>query len=143
MLQGGQLEKVLIPGAYWITPKQTLLLCDVRPTPFQVSAQVSALELLTSDGMGVRMSLGGEYRITNPTPFLVESSDAFGASYLEMRQALHSAVGELNSNSFLSGQALVTARVKELLVPRPAQPGIEMTQLEVREAVPVGWLRQI
>jgi len=138
ILRDGNVEKVLTPGRYWITPKQTLLLCDMRPKPFQVPGQ----DLITSDGMGVRMSLGGEYRISEPSAFCTESSDAYSSFYLDLRQALLAAVGELNSDAILNGQALVTARVKELLIPRAAQLGIEMTQLDVWEAVPLGRLRQ-
>jgi regulator of protease activity HflC (stomatin/prohibitin superfamily) len=139
VLREGNVEKTLSPGAYWITPKRRLILCDVRPTPFQVPSQ----ELLTSDGMAVRISLGGEYRILNPASFVTESSDAFGAFYLELRQTVRVAVGELNSPSFLDGQALLTTRMKELLAPKAAQLGIDMTQLEIYECVPVGWLRSI
>ena len=32
VLKRGQVEREVGPGAYWITSKQTLLLCDVRPT---------------------------------------------------------------------------------------------------------------
>ena len=78
-----------------------------------------------------------------PASFVTESSDAFGAFYLELRQVLRVAVGELNSSGFLSGQALLTSRTKELLVPKAVQLGIEMTQLEIYECVPVGWLRQV
>jgi regulator of protease activity HflC (stomatin/prohibitin superfamily) len=137
LLREGKVEKVLGPGTYWITPKRTLLLCDIRPTPFQIGSQ----ELLTADGMGVRVSLGGEYRVINATSFVSESSDAFASFYIELRQALRVAVGELNSENFLGEHALIAIRTKELLVPRAAQLGIEMTQLEVWEAVPVGWLR--
>ena len=136
LLRDGTVEKVLSPGAYWITPKRRLILCDVRPTPFQVQSQ----ELLTADGMAARISLGGEYRIINPASFVTESSDAFGAFYLELRQALRVAVGELNSANLISGQALITVRMKELLVPKAVQLGIEITQLEIYECVPVGWL---
>ncbi len=75
MLRNGKVEKVLSPGAYWITPKRTLLLCDVRPTPFQVPAQ----EMLTVDGLAVRVSLGGEYRVVDPALFVTVNRDAFGA----------------------------------------------------------------
>ena len=32
--------------------------------------------------------------------------------------------------------------MKELLLPRETQLGLEMTKLDVYEAVPVGWLRE-
>jgi regulator of protease activity HflC (stomatin/prohibitin superfamily) len=55
VLRGGAVERVLAPGNYLITPRRTLVLCDVRPKPFQVPAQ----ELLTAEGAGIRVSLGG------------------------------------------------------------------------------------
>jgi regulator of protease activity HflC (stomatin/prohibitin superfamily) len=137
VLLEGRVEKVLKPGRYWITPKRTLVICDMRPKPFQILAQ----EMLTADGMGVRMSLSGEYRVSDSALFLAESSDAFGAFYLEIRQALHLALKEFDGESIFSGQALLTSRIKELLVPRATQLGIELTKLDVWEAVPVGMLR--
>lgn len=139
VLQRGQVEKELSPGTYWITPKRSLLLCDMRSKPFQVPAQ----ELLTSDGMGIRMSLGGEYRVVDPVLFLTQNSDAFGAFFLEVRHALHLAVGELNNEVVLKKRDALIPRIKELLVPRATQLGIEMTQLDVWEAVPIGWSRQV
>ena len=136
LLTDGKVEKVLDPGAYWITPRRRLILCDARPVPFQVPAQ----ELLTSDGLAARISLAGEYRIADPSSFVTQSSDAFASFYLELRQALRVAIGELASANFLSGQTQITGRVKELVVPKAPQLGIEMTQLEIYECVPVGWL---
>jgi hypothetical protein len=72
-----------------------------------------------------------------------ESSDAFATFYLELRQALRVAAGEMNSHGFFSGQAQLTARMKELLLPREMQLGVEMTKLDVYEAVPIGWLREV
>jgi regulator of protease activity HflC (stomatin/prohibitin superfamily) len=139
VLHDGKVEKVLTPGRYWIMPSRTLMVCDMRAKPFQVPAQ----EVLTTDGMGFRMSLGGEYRIADPAAFVTESSDSFGSFYLDLRQALHAAIGELGSDAVLMNrQTLTTTRVKELLLPRAAQLGIEMTQLELWEAVPLGWLRK-
>lgn len=138
VVRDGRVEKVLDPGAYWVTPKRRLLLVDVRPTPFQVPAQ----ELLTTDGMAVRISLGGEYRVTSPSSFVTESSDAFGTFFLELRSALRVAIGEINSQNFQGSLAFVPTRLKELLIPRATQLGIEMTQIEIYEAVPIGWLRE-
>lgn len=115
------------------------LFVTFRPVPFQVHAQ----ELLTGDGLSVRISLGGEYRVADPTLFVTESSDAFGSYLLELKQALRVATAELTGGSFLSAHALLTSRVKELVAPRAAQLGIELTQLDLHEAVPVGWLREV
>lgn len=88
------------------------------------------------------MSLGGEYRILSPEIFLAESSDAFSAFYLDIRQALRVAVGEMNGENFLFEQSLIVVRLKELLVPRAAQLGIELTRLDAWEAIPIGSVRK-
>jgi regulator of protease activity HflC (stomatin/prohibitin superfamily) len=136
LLHGERVEKVLSPGTYWIKPKRTLMLCDMRPKPFQVLAQ----ELTTADRMSVRIGLVGEYRVAAPESFLVQSSDSFGALYLDMKQALRTAASELDSETFLSGASPLVMRIRELLVPRSQQLGIELVQLEISESVPIGWL---
>jgi hypothetical protein len=84
------------------------------------------------------MSLGGEYRISNPILFVSESTDAFSAFYLEIRQALRTAVSELDSTEFMHAQTLLATRIKELLVPKASQLGVELVQIEVFEAMPIG-----
>ena len=138
ILRHGKVEGVRGAGSFWLTPGRSIMLCDLRPRPFQVAAQ----ELLAADGMGVRVSLGGEYRIVDPGAFVTQNTDSFGTFYLEVRQSLRSAVSELNGQTALMNDGPITARMKELLVPRAAHLGLEMTQLEVWEAVPIGWVRQ-
>jgi regulator of protease activity HflC (stomatin/prohibitin superfamily) len=138
VLREGRVERILNPGAHRITPKRTLVTCDTRPTPFQIVGQ----ELLTADRMAVRVSVSGEYRVADPARFVTESSDAFASFYLDLRPALRLAVGEVNSRDLVTMHAQPVARIRELLQPREAQLGIEMTQLEVFEAVPIGWLHE-
>jgi len=138
LLNGEDVEKVLRPGSHWIRPKQTLVICDMRPKPFQAAG----LEMLAADGMGMRISLGGEYQIDDPTSFVTHSSDAFGAFYVEVRQTLYVVVREQSSNVLVNTQDRLVSRVRELLLPRGKQLGIQMTQLDLWEVVPLGWIRQ-
>jgi regulator of protease activity HflC (stomatin/prohibitin superfamily) len=138
VLRNGRVEKILEPGAHWVSLKGRLILCDARPTPFQLGQ-----EMLTSDGLAVRVSLGGEYVVKDPASFVTESTDSFGVFFLELRQALRLAVGEIPSAKFLAGQAELPDRLRELLAPRGSQLGIELTRIEVLEAIPIGWLRAV
>ena len=61
--------------------------------------------------------------------------------YLELRQALRVAAGEVNSGGLFRELAQLTARMRELLQPNETQLGIEMTRVEISEAVPIGWVR--
>jgi hypothetical protein len=89
------------------------------------------------------VSLSGEYRVADPGLFVTQSSDPFGAVFLELRQALLTAVGETQSDALLEGQPGLIARVRELALPRTAQLGVELTQLSVWEAAPIGWVQEV
>jgi regulator of protease activity HflC (stomatin/prohibitin superfamily) len=108
----------------------------MRPAPFELTGQ----ELLTADSRLVKVSIGGEYRVANPALFVAESSDASSTFDLEVRQALRNAVGELTSSNFLTEHAVLPLRIKELLVPRATQLGIDLMQIQIYEAAPRGWL---
>jgi regulator of protease activity HflC (stomatin/prohibitin superfamily) len=138
ILKDGKIEKIVGPGSYWVVPGR-LVLCDMRPVPFQVPDQ----ELLTADNMRIRVGVAGEYRITDPTSFISQSSDSFAKFYLELRQALRMAISETMSENLFPGQGQLTSRIKELLQPHEAQLGIQLTQLNVYEAIPLGWLREV
>lgn len=138
VMRGAKVHKVTGPGVFWLFGRDSLVVCDMRLRPFQVHGQ----ELIAADGMGVRVSLGGEYRVDDPARFASESSDAFGTVYLEVRQALRAAVAECDSGSLLNGRALVAERVKELVVPRASLLGVELTHLEAWETVPLGWMHR-
>lgn len=138
VLRNGRVEKVLDTGVHWISPRRTLVVCDMRRKPFQVAGQ----HVLSSDGMNLRISMGGEYRIEDAAAFVTESTDAFSSFYLEICQALRIAAGEFQSEALLGSQAPLATRIRELVVPRGAQLGIEIAQLDVFETVPLGWVRQ-
>ena len=139
LLRDGIAEKVLQPGSYWVLPKRTLVLCDTRRRPFQIAGQ----DTVTVDRLNIRISLSGEYRVIDPLAFVTESTDAPSALYLEVRLATSAAVAELSGEHFLNEPFAITQRVKELLAPRAAQLGMEISQLDLWEAVPVGWLRPV
>ncbi len=134
LVRAGTVKKVVESGSYWVSSKSTLMLCDMRPSPFQITGQ----EGLTADAVPVRVSVGGEFRISDPSAFVTQSTHSFDSLYLEIRQALRVAIGELTGDSIVAAQTLLPTRLKELLLPRASHLGIEVTHLDVHEAVPVG-----
>lgn len=139
VLHKGKAERLVGPGRYWLSPGRSMVFCDMRPNPFQIASQ----NMIASDGMGVQVSLGGEQKIADPMAFVSENTNPFSAFYIEMRQALCNAVSELDSHVVLTQQSEITSRMKELLVPRAAQLGIELVNLEVFEAMPLGRMTHI
>jgi regulator of protease activity HflC (stomatin/prohibitin superfamily) len=101
VLQAGKVERVLDPGTYWIGGKRTFMFCDMRPKPFQLQAQAAT----TADGLGVLVSLAGETRVTDPAACVSGSNDAFASLMMEVRQAVHRAIVELQSGEVLGPQS--------------------------------------
>lgn len=133
----GKPEREVGPGSYWLMPRRTIHICDTRPTPFQLPSQ----EFLTHDHMGVRITLTGEYRISNPTAFLTASSNSTATFLIELKQALRTAVSELAGQTFLATQHALPTRIRELLAPRATALGITLTLVDLAEAIPLGWLK--
>ncbi len=134
VLKGEEVEKVVGPGSYWITPKRTLVLCDMRPKPFQLAG----LELLSADGMGMRISFGVEYQITDAAAFVTQSSDAYAAFYIDLRQAIHVAVREQSSKSLMKDAEPLTSRIREKVLARSSHLGVGLSKLDVWETMTLG-----
>jgi hypothetical protein len=58
-----------------------------------------------------------------------------------MSQALGVATGEVSGETIVNGKGLLPLRVKELMLPRAFQLGLEMTKLETSQSLPLGWSR--
>lgn len=138
VIKDAKVERVLQPGRYWASSKKTVLYADMRPRPFQIQSQ----DMIAEDGMGVRISMTGEQKVIDPGAFVTANSDSYAAFYLEVRQALRTAVTENSSETALWSQTVITDRMRELLEPRAAQLGVELTSLDVFEAMPLGPMRR-
>jgi regulator of protease activity HflC (stomatin/prohibitin superfamily) len=138
ILKGEEVEKVVGPGSYWITPKRTLVLCDMRPKPFQLAG----LELVSADGMGMRLSFGVEYQITDAASFLTRSSDTYAAFYIDLRQAIRIAVREQSSRNLMNETETLTARIREMIADRSEHLGVGLFKLDVWEMVMLGMQRE-
>jgi regulator of protease activity HflC (stomatin/prohibitin superfamily) len=139
VLFGNRTERVLEPGMHWVAPRRTVIVCDMRKRPFQIAEQ----DVISFDRMTMRLSLAGEYRVMDPSAFVLESNDAFGSFYLEVRQALRAAAAEFHSDVLMSADTPLATRIRELVLPKGVQLGVEITQLDVYETAPLGWAREV
>jgi regulator of protease activity HflC (stomatin/prohibitin superfamily) len=135
VLEGERVVKILHPGSYWITPRQTVIPVDVRARPFQMAPR----ELLSSDGQGVRIRVQGEYKVTAPDSFVRETSDGHAAFYLSLDREIAVAVSELARVVILENRFSCADRIRERIEPRAAELGINVTQLEVSDLIPIAW----
>ena len=134
VMRGQTADRVLPAGRHWIWPKETLFLCDMRCKPFQFAG----LEALSSDQMVFRISINGEYQVSSPVAFVSANSDAFGAFYLDIRQAIYSGLREQHSSSLSRTHTAIAEQITALVANRSAQLGVGLQKLDVYELMPLG-----
>jgi hypothetical protein len=134
LMKGEEPDRVLEAGSYWVSPKRTIFLCDMRPKPFHASG----LEALSADGRWMRISLKGETTVSDPARY-VTVSEPRATFYGDVRQAVHEAVGKERSG-FLVGDRTALAASLELAFASYAEPlGLKVSKLEVWESMALGW----
>ncbi len=134
----GVLEKVLGPGRYWIPITKSVSSVDTRLQTLTLPGQ----EILTSDGLSLKVSLAGEYRIDEAERFLLTSVNPTGSLYTYAQQALRDAVGGLTFESLLATRTAISNQMLGLLAPQASSLGLELVKIEVRDVMLPGDLKR-
>ncbi|MBL7500128.1 slipin family protein [Frankia sp. CNm7] len=136
----GRLSRVLEPGRHrYQVRRDSHVTVDLRPRMLTVPGQ----EILTSDGVGVRVSLLARWKITSPTVYVSASTSAEVELYALLQVAARQTVGERAAESIVTdrsalGQAVLTAA----LALEPARLGIEVELVDVRDVMFPGEVRR-
>jgi regulator of protease activity HflC (stomatin/prohibitin superfamily) len=138
--QRGRFKGVLGPGAYWYFPAfTTIQKMDVRPTRVPVAGQ----EVMSSDGVAVKASLVGAYRISDPQRAILATDDYRAAVYTELQLALRAVISETKVEELLEQRAQISARLKTLSAPALEAIGIELQDASIRDLTLPGELKKI
>lgn len=135
----GVLQDIVGPGRYWRTASRTFTLIDMRFMNFTVPGQ----EILTADGVSLRLSLSGSYRVADPKLYLLASASPTAMLYQDAQQALREAVAGISFDDLLSTRDALNARLPGLLKERAALLGLEVSTLELRDIILPGELRRV
>lgn len=127
LYRNGRLTEVLAPGVYWSTARRQIVPVDVRKQLHQVPGQ----EILTSDGIAVKVSAALEYAVTDPMKMLNGSTNFVALVYSQAQLSLRSAVGELSLNELLAGREAISSRLLALLTPSIVELGAELSSARV------------
>ena len=85
----GRFTVVLEPGQYRILRRRTTIrTLDVRPHVVTVPGQ----EVISSDGVSIRVSLNAEYELADPEVAVNEHADYTAAFYASLQTALRDAI---------------------------------------------------
>ena len=94
----GQFNQLLQPGLYWHSPLSTVIhKVDIRPRFISITGQ----EMLSSDGVTLKISLAAHYEITDLVVATHQSHNFEQALYLELQLALREIVSAADIDTVL------------------------------------------
>jgi regulator of protease activity HflC (stomatin/prohibitin superfamily) len=138
--QDGRFREVLAPGRYWfLSGRTTVRRLDVRPRFVTIPGQ----ELLSSDGVSLKISLAVGYEVVDPALAVNGAVDFNGALYSEMQLVAREVVGSVDIDGLLSSRAQLSERLAELGRPRAEALGLRLTEAGIKDIMFPGHLKEI
>ncbi len=136
----GRLVRILEPGAYWYNAfTATIQKLDLRPHFVSVAGQ----EILSADGVGLRISLAARYEVADPRAAIINSANYQEALYLELQLALREIVGAVKIDELLDKRAEIGAQLAALTEGRAAALGLRLLAVSVKDITFPGELKKI
>lgn len=123
----GRLEQVLGPGRHRVPTRTEAVRVDLR----ERIATLAPQEVLTSDGVGLRVSVAVLWQVADPVAFTEVSQAPFDAVYLAAQIGLREALAGLEVDAVLTDGRRVVAQA----VTGAAAVAGESVGIAVREAV--------
>lgn len=135
----GKFAGILGPGQYWLfRPTTTVTKLDARPRFVSVPGQ----EVLSSDGVSLRVSLAAEYEIADPARAVNEVEDFENGLYLTLQLSLREIVGETEIDDLLEKRAELGDRLMELSKDPAEALGLSLRRVDLKDIMFPGPLKK-
>ncbi len=141
VLNGTRLGR-LAPGvhAFWVTQgEHRFERFDTRQLPLEISGQ----DILTKDRVGVRLSVIGYYRITDPERLMDTVGGASDYLYRHGQLALRAVVGAMTLDEILAATTGIDAAMVEAVATKAEEIGVTLETLTVRDVILPGEIREM
>jgi regulator of protease activity HflC (stomatin/prohibitin superfamily) len=128
----GHFRGVLDPGAYWVfTPSTSIRTVDTRATVLSEPGQ----EVITSDGISVKLSVTGQYRVVDPAVAHNEVQNYLISLYSFVQVALREVVGAKTIDDVLQHRDAIGPEVLERSVSKAKAIGLELSDVDVKDVM--------
>jgi regulator of protease activity HflC (stomatin/prohibitin superfamily) len=136
----GRLVGLVSPGRHWYLRGTTVFRrVDTRPTHVTVSGQ----EVLTSDGLAVKVSLLAVYRVLDAKAAVLNIENYAEAVHVQLQLALRAVVAAASAEDLLQKRGELPAQLLALAGPALAPLGLELQVASVRDLTLPGELKKI
>ena len=128
----GRLVGLLDPGTHVaIRPFTEIQLLDGRPTSITVPGQ----EILTADGVALRVSLTARYVVADPVAAVTNDQSYVSALYTLLHGGLRAVLAGRTADEILAGRAELGPAVGEAVASELARIGVELLGVDVRDVM--------
>ena len=128
----GRLVGLLDPGTHVaVRPFNEIQLLDGRPTSITVPGQ----EILTADGVALRVSLTARYVVADPVAAVSNDQNYVSALYLALHAGLREALAGRTADEILAARAELGPAVGGAVASEIARLGVELLGVDVRDVM--------
>ncbi len=128
----GRLDQVLEAGRHRRVRGQRLVHVDLRERLLTISPQ----EVLTADGVSVRVSAAVRWQVADPVAFVEVTEDAVAAAYLATQVALREALAGLAVDDLVArGARLPVDAITAATAEVAHRVGVEVAEVVVRDVI--------
>jgi regulator of protease activity HflC (stomatin/prohibitin superfamily) len=128
----GRLTGLLSPGTHVaVRPFTELRVLDARPTSITVPGQ----EILTSDGVALRVSLTARYVVGDPVAAVMNDQNYVSALYSALHAGLRDALAGRTADEVLAARAELGPAVGAAVASELARLGVELLGVDVRDVM--------
>jgi regulator of protease activity HflC (stomatin/prohibitin superfamily) len=126
----GRFTDLVEPGAHWtFGPTTFIRIVDIRTSVFPIAGQ----ELVTSDGVTVKVSLAVQRRLVDPVVAINDNEDYFSSTYSLIQVALRETVGTMAVEEVLQRRSDIGSEVLRRSRDAVRELGVELVAVDVKD----------
>ena len=136
----GRSNGILEPGIYYFCTLITAVrVIDTRSRFVSITGQ----EVLSQDGITLRLSLAAQFSIVDPQKFLMNSDNPLDALYLHLQMGLRDLVSAQPVDDLLKQRNSLGPKLLEMTAPRAAELGLSLGTVNLKDLMFPGELKKV
>ena len=140
LYRNGRFRRLLAPGRYWLfRPNDTVIKVDVRPKLASVTGQ----EVVTADGVSLKLSLACRYQVVQPDVAINKVEDYQQALYQVLQLSLREIVSSSTGDELIKGRRELGERLMALASQPAADFGLQLQSVNLKDITFPGDLKKI
>jgi len=135
----GRFRGIAQPGKYWLLGSKTILPVDVRPVFITIPGQ----EVLSSDGVTVKISIATQYEISDPDRAINKTQSYATALYLLLQMELRALVSSQKVETILEARADFGKKLLEAVAPKASELGVKLAVIDIKDVMLPGDIKKV